>query len=285
MIHKKILFSLFILFFLLLLITSSLFFNDVLTVSNTLVTAEDQYGNLQCYPIYPDTPTVVFRLDDIQANVYKNIRFLIIDEILKRNMAVVVGLIPKKIELDRELKNYLREQSRNSHFEIAQHGYLHTPEEFKNISEEESYEQIQEGFAKISQNIGLYPLTFIPPSNEYSKGTIESLKKMGFKIVSAKEDEYFFDGAIFFMGKTAETYDFFHKRFIPAAEVLEACEVGLELRNFCVIVIHPQDYLNDQSEIDEARYSEFLKLLNELEKKNLTFKAPHEMIYCKENLS
>ena len=60
------------------------------------------------------------------------------------------------------------------------------------------------------------------------------------------------------------------------------CEEDLELRNLCVIAIHPQDYLNDKEEIDEERYSEFLTLLNELEKRNIAFRTPREMISCDE---
>ncbi len=285
MIHKKILFSTLIVFFLFVLIFSSLLLNNIVTFSDPVSYAsqENPYQSLQCFPIYPQTPTIILRLDDIQANVYKDIRFTLIDEILQRNMSLVVALIPKNIEYDRELRDYLREKSIDTKIEIAQHGALHDAEEFKTMDEQEAVERIQEGFKKINRNIGVYPLTFVPPSNEYSSGTIAALKKIGFKTVSAKENEYYFDGDLFFLGKTTETYDFANSRFISAEEVIDACEEGLALRNICVITIHPQDYLDDQDEIDEERYQEFIKLLDELKKKDVVFKTPREMISCIEN--
>jgi len=226
--------------------------------------------------------TIILRLDDIAAWTYKDISRDIINEVLERNMSITLGVIPEYLEKDRRVVNWLNSIKRNPNIEIALHGYNHEPNEFMNLSKDEALEKIVKGKNKIKYSLGVVPVTFIPPYNEYSEAVKEALIEQGFKIFSAKEDEYEIDDIIS-LGYNARTYDFYTSRFVPVDEVLEACKNSLRERGICVVMIHPQDYLvaEGSKEIDEEKYNEFIKLLDGLEDFNADFKNFKDVANCR----
>ena len=252
--------------------------NAIITIPS--IKANNINPDQECYPLFPTEQTIILRMDDLQAYAYGDFRFKILDEILDRDMSIIVGVVPEKLELDTKLKKYLINHRTNPNFEIAQHGYEHTLEEFKNLSDEDSLIRLKTGHQKILDSLGIYPTTFIPPYNEYSQSTIEALKKLNFKVVSARKDEYFFSNNIFHIGKNAETYDFTNNKGINVEEIVSICKKSLDLKNLCMIVIHPQDFLDKDFNVEQERYGEFIKLLNELEKLNVSFKVPRDLIFC-----
>ncbi len=290
MIKKKIFFGIFVLYFLVLIIAFSFAQNAIIVIpsldslinSRIFNSSNQSTEPISCYPEFPSDPTVIFRVDDIQANTYQDIRFKIMDDILERNMSLVAAVIPKNLESDTELKRYLIRNRVNPNFEIALHGLQHLPEEFKNFTFEEAYAALNEGLSKIYENTGIKPVTFIPPSNEYSQGTIEALNELDFQIISAKKDEYFLNGGIFHIGKTTETYDFANSRFLSANEVIDACLASLDSKKLCMVTIHPQDYLDENDDLDKDKYNEFIKILDQISNLNVKFKAPRDFLSCYE---
>lgn len=280
LIRKKIFFGAFTLFFLFLLLFITFAYNNYSNKNITpvgYVTAMEEDNN--CNLKFPEEDFIILRIDDIGANRYVNFRFKLVEEILNRDMKVLLGVIPYGLDNDKDLNNFISKNKNNPKIEMAQHGYTHESEEFKNLDYSKSREFIINGLSSLNK-YGVAPSTFVPPSNEYSEQTILVLTELGFRVVVAKDDEYKYDGNLFYLGKTTETYDFYNKRFIPFNEVLDECKLSLNLRNICVVSIHPQDYLREGNEIDPVKFDEFLKLLDGLKELNVKFVTPRDFFVC-----
>lgn len=259
------------------------------TVNNYSMSIVD-YSNQT--PLCDYDPTIILRLDDVKAWQYSNIITRITDDVLSKNMTITLGVIPKDIEKDKAVfLPWINNIKDNPNVEIALHGYLHQEDEFKNLTEEEAHDKIIKGKELLLKYAGVVPVTFIPPENEFSLGTINALAQENFKILAGGDTtllvQYYPLGDNFrFLAKTTETYDFFEKKFAPIEQIIAECNQGLKKESVCVVMIHPQDYLmRDRTQIDEERYAQFIKLLDSLKKLDATFKNFKDVAQCKPNNS
>ena len=295
---NKFYFTLIIIFWSTLIISSSLgFFNPILgsigsslgldiigldinLESNQKLRYIEDSNNGSCQFNIPSERTIIFRLDDIQDYVWRDIAINITDDILKRNMSITLGVIPESIGKDNKLKKYLLDKVRNPRIEIVQHGLRHSYFEFRNISENDAYNSIDSGRKKIVDTLGIYPITFIPPNNEYNQNTTTALSELGFKIVSAKEGEYKSEGNLSFIGLTKQTKEKEYDNLSSIDYIKNGCDISFGKNNLCVINVHPQDYANKDGSINNDLYIEFIKLLDELEKMNVKFNNFKDNIKC-----
>jgi peptidoglycan/xylan/chitin deacetylase (PgdA/CDA1 family) len=225
---------------------------------------------------YPKEKTVVLRLDDVQGYTWNRIVINLTEAVLSRNMSITLGVIPNgEIDKDKIIKQYLLSKIDDPRVEIAQHGTYHKENEFANLSEEEAYDLAKVGFDELVNILRVRPVTFIPPGNANNQNTTKALSRLGLKILPGKQDVYKFDGQMMLIGYNAETEEYLKSDLVPVSEILDACKKSLENRNLCVIMIHPQDYVlsNDRNTLDENKYKEFIKLLDELKKLNVKFSA------------
>ena len=284
MIKKKILFSMLIMFFLFALVFFTLAFNFVIDLPKkdiVIISPKDNIHEMfSCIPLLPDDPTILIRLDDIGANIYRKIRFDLINKVLNNGLAIFIGVIPEGIENDDELKEFVKNNIDNPRFEVAQHGVLHLVEEFKDLSENDAYNRLKEGQSIIFSELGIYPVTFVPPYNVYSKGTTFALRRLGFKVISAAKDELKFDGGLFYLGENAETFSSDEQVLVSVNTIINRCKQSLELRNICVITVHPQDYLDGEGNIDPTKYKSFDSMINKLKELDAEFKLPSDLLYC-----
>ncbi len=230
--------------------------------------------------------TIILRLDDVAAWRYKEISRQIVYEALDRKMGITLGVIPYNLGRDPHVTKWLKEIRTNPLLEIALHGFNHEENEFMNLTKEEALDKIVMGKNEIVESIGVVPVTFIPPYNEYSKELREALLEQGLRIFSAKENEYVIDEEFISVGYNARTYDFYTKRFIPVEEIISDCKASLDKTETCVVMIHPQDYLLEppRENIDEEKYQEFLRTLDELEKLEAEFKTFKDLLECSYSL-
>jgi hypothetical protein len=212
----------------------------------------------------PKENKVILRIDDIQAFYWRDLSIRMIEDAFKKEMPLVLGVIPVGLGKDRAIVNYLKRNSCN--LEIAQHGLTHKifsesdVPEFKNLTESEAYERIIGGKGILEKITDESIVSFIPPNNIYSSGTESALKKAGFKIISAEGDGYF--------DYTTFTYDFKSDKYTPVSEIMNECQKAFKKNNLCVIMIHPQDYATD-GELDKEKYKNYLELLDEVEKMDI----------------
>lgn len=235
--------------------------------------------NKKCQFVPPKEKTIIFRLDDVQKYAWNYIIINITDDVLKRNFSIVLGVIPRGIENDSIIINYLIGKIKDPRIEIAQHGVNHLDNEFKFLNDTQTYTLARSGLEEIVNSLKIYPITFIPPNNEYNEKTTKSLKRLGFKIISAKEDEFKFDGNMFHIGFTKQTKYLEYKELTPVKDILNSCNLSLEKKNICVVSIHPQDYITD-GKLDKNKYKEFTRLLNEFKKLKFKSKTFKDLINC-----
>jgi len=292
-------FGLMILLFAVLIILVSIFFTNIYSfqtsffkttgsatsgVSDILSPRQKiiNYTLGDCVFIPPENKTFLLRIDDLGAWHYFETVQQMIKEIDNRNLSASFGVIPYELEKDKPFVKMIRSIKNKPHFEIAQHGYTHEPDEFGNLDSIQAYILIEKGRQEIINNLRVVPITFIPPENEYNSDTLIALEKSGFKFISARDSEYSFEGLVAHIGQDAFTADYYEKRFVPVQEVLSNCEKIFASKNLCVINIHPQDYVQDENpeKIDNEKYTEFLNLLDEIKKSGLESLTFKDLIRC-----
>jgi predicted deacetylase len=294
MIKTKLFFGFMILTFALTIIAGTLYSNDLEPV-NVFNTATKLVQNLTesiprsyvitqdtCTFNKPDEKTIILRMDDIGAWQYQKTLDILVKDILEKNMAVALGVIPRDLDEDKTTVRWLNKLKKNPNIEIALHGYTHEKNEFMNLSKEQASQRIDKGKNEIINTLGIIPITFIPPYNEYSAGTISALPENGFKVFSAKENEFNINGNLVSLGHTARTYEFDDSYFVPANEVIKDCKSSLENAKICVVMLHPQDYMinSDTDKLDPHKYEEFTKLLNGLDNLDAQFKNFKDTLSC-----
>ncbi len=223
--------------------------------------------------IEPGKKYVILRLDDIQAFAWKESARAVMDEVIKRNATMSLAVIPINLRDDLDTIRYL--QKNHEYFELTQHGWNNSltngRAEFEDLSKEEAKEKILAG-RKIIEPINDYaPITFIPPDNQYSNGTLDALKEEGFKILSS-EGNHFFD-------YDASTYDFDDRYFIGAEQVLYNCKKALDEKNVCVIMMHPQDFVYANGTINPKKFEQFTLMMDKLSKADIEFRTFGDFVH------
>jgi predicted deacetylase len=221
---------------------------------------------------YPKNRMIVLRMDDVQGYYLNTIVMNLTDTVLKYNMAITLGVIPDScIDKDTLIKNYLISKSKDSRVELAQHGYRHY-ENYSQLNESDAYSVTNLGYKDMVKILKVYPVTFIPPYNEYNENTVKAIAKLNFHILSAGQGEYMLDNKIKIIGYNTLTKYSSQNDLIPIGKVLNDCNASLNQKNLCVVMIHPEDYVSeDDVHMNQTRYNEFVKLLGGLKSFNAKF--------------
>src|SRR3989344_6155110 len=224
---------------------------------------------------------VIIRIDDIGRKVYPIVIKQMLEELNKREIPFTLGVIACELE---DKSNYivsLKEFTTKNKSEFALHGYYHKKDanenpEFKVLSKEDARKLIQKGKKIMQEKLEIVPTTFIPPWNSASPETKEALIEERFTIFSGNKDE-FDKSKLLSIGYNTATATFQPHVLVALTQIKEDCEKSFENRGYCVIMIHPQDYLIDdvgdqhKSEIDFEKYEQFIQLLDYLEHKKVRF--------------
>lgn len=216
---------------------------------------------------------VILRLDDVQAFMWSDVSRAVMQSAIDRGAPIVAGVIPKDISKDRKMIEFLRKERCN--IEIALHGWDHGREsyakgesenfyEFEDSTYEEAYAAISNGRREVRSLANQEIITFIPPNNHYSLGTLHALRTLGFHVNSAGEERLF--------DYSAPTYDSTTQSIVPIDHIVDTCEKKFSQGTFCVIMIHPREYaLPDGSLNDEVFADHFLQLLDQLRAMDVHF--------------
>lgn len=225
--------------------------------------------------VFPTEKSIIIRLDDVQGYLWRDLTINLTDTVLSKNMSITLAVIPTRINKDIIMKKYLLNISRNNKVEIAQHGFNHTVDEFNNLSINDSYNSILSGSEIIEKILRVNPITFIPPYNTYNNNTSYVLSTLNFMILSGSRDEYSIGNNISRIGFNTETKYSNQTELIPVDDILNECKISLDNRNICVIMVHPQDYIDSNKLMNATKYNEFINLLDgikSLHVKSITFK-------------
>jgi hypothetical protein len=249
---------------------------------------QGQVSNVNCEDAmlesYINDKLVILRLDDVQAFAWEDISMRITDDSLARHIPITLGVIPKDIEKDAALVEYLRASSDSREVEIAQHGTTHELEEYGKVSREEALQIAGSGKDRLVSTLGVDPITFIPPQNVYNENTTLALQELGFSVISAGHNEYEYESHPKRIGYTASTIDALSEgqpgSLVSPDEILDSCDEAFHTVDVCVIMIHPQDYSSESGSLDEAKYVYFTNLLDRLEIGEYSFFTFRDLIAC-----
>ena len=290
--RTKALFGLMIIFFLSLILFSGLFYQGFFTSSTpqspeNAITGytflETPLRQRECSLALPAQRTIVVRIDDYRAYSYYPAVVNVTDTFLSHEIPITIGVIPKDIDRDHRFLRWINNVRTNPQIEIALHGFSHSPYEFKKMNETEATYWLRRALTLLQENVGVTPVTFIPPYDEYSQGTLKALQNSTLRIVSAGYDEYKFDGVLSHIDYTAHTLNYSETGFIKVNQVRETCEKSLEEKNVCVVLFHVQDYLTeDGTQIDHRKYDHLLELIANLKVLEAQFKLMKDLVVCQE---
>lgn len=225
-------------------------------------------------PLTKDDKIVVLRLDDVQAFAWSDISMKMIRDAYAYNAPVVAGVIPKTLKEEATIVNFLKREKCN--IEIAIHGWDHygkPPEivgtpyvtEFWQISFEKAKQRIGSGIMELQRYNGKKaPITFIPPFNDISGPARAAAEELWIQVVSS------IGSGLYDYHST--TYNFDKKRIVPVEMIIEECQKTFSTQSICVIMMHPQDYSNEEKQLDEKLYHDYyIGLLEFLKKSNVKF--------------
>lgn len=227
------------------------------------------------------------RIDDVGKSQYqKACMSEILRDLLERDIASVLGVIPQELEAETVAELKLLEQEKPGLIDIAMHGDTHDLIEFSEAKDYASQlNSIEAGRHRLEDNFGISPAVFIPPEHILTNDTIKALDASGFKLLS-KQFKPSIDGWIFYtLGKLLKRWVLLGKKISfhsgavtktsmkevsisielaqnhvvkSTAQILTEYKNALKYTNVVGFLIHPQ-LLSDQD--NRKRFDEFLNLI------------------------
>ncbi len=226
--------------------------------------------------VAPGANNVILRLDDVQAYGWSDISMRMMKDSISRDMPIVAGVIPKGIEEDYQLVRFLERESCN--IEFALHGYDHGAisdfdeviGEFEKLNYTDASHKLSVGIDEV-KHISESPIvTFIPPQNRIS---IEATAALGeYNLFLSKSGNGYYD-------YDAKTWNYDDNVSVSAIDVIKTCnETFASGDDLCVIMLHPQDFLDAEGNFTESKYQEYIKLLELIKTSEFTTVRFSDMI-------
>jgi hypothetical protein len=246
-------------------------------IGNALFEHNSTYAMAQSYltecspldrPYQDNQHQVILRLDDVQAYGWRDVAIRMMDDTVAAGFPIVAGVIPKDVGTDPILIDFFNEHHCN--VEVSLHGYDHSVYsdyddrggEFAFLSANEARAKLSAGMAELKDLPHEPVVSFIPPQNQVSTGTEAVLAEFGITHISAEgRGRFDYDAA---------TWHFTSNSFVTADEVMRRClETFARGDNLCVIMLHPQDFITSDNQLDLTRYHEYEWLLSDLKRRHL----------------
>jgi peptidoglycan/xylan/chitin deacetylase (PgdA/CDA1 family) len=128
-------------------------------------------------------PSVIFRLDDVQAYWCEDIARTVIDTFLGLDIPVSLGIIGEHLDESVAMSSYLAGVASNPLIEMASHSNTH--ESFMGQSVAWQRNELKASADTITSVTGETPVSFITPYNEYDANTPVALLAESLAIMSA----------------------------------------------------------------------------------------------------
>jgi hypothetical protein len=138
------------------------------------------------YPEPPPTackPTVIFRLDDVEAWWCEDIAKAVIDMFLSETVPVNLGIIGAHLNQSSSLVTYLHDLASNPLIEMTTHSQTH--HSFDGESVPWQQDELKCSVDMIESVTGKRPTSFIAPLNEYDSNTPIAMQAEGISVMSA----------------------------------------------------------------------------------------------------
>ena len=226
---------------------------------------------------------VVFRLDDIpydDPGVYDqssriNIDLAIMNVFIAKNQSVSLALVMHLIDLHPILLKNVLDGYKKGMFELALHGWDHV--DYSNLSEMKQENSLLKANKKMEYLFGNPSSIFIPPFFSYNNNTLDAMKRLGIKIISASHgsDTGYYE--YFLPNKTKNTDQIYHlpqsasfETFqgeipvrTPIKQILKDVDSNIAKYGYAIITMHPQSFMKFKKglENDKNAFSEYRDIL------------------------
>jgi hypothetical protein len=128
-------------------------------------------------------PTVIFRLDDVQAWWCESIAETVINTFISKNTPVSLGVIGEYLDQGDTVPAFIAGLASNPLIEMTTHSQTHTSFAGKTVSWQRN--ELRSSMNMINSVTGVTPKAFITPYNEYDTNTAVSMVAEGLTILSA----------------------------------------------------------------------------------------------------
>jgi len=201
---------------------------------------------------------VAFRFDDVQDFWLNEVQIQVINQFIDKNTPVTLSIIADSFGNDKKLTNFIKNSTKNSEIEIADHGVGNTPLTELDYTNQEL--KITESKNKIKETLGITSNVFVPPQNRFNEDTLNALIKNKYTHLSSST---LFDSPpfplneqkIYRFPQTATTGTYNPTKNIFEGEKSEntISDVikSIETVGFAVITMHPQEF----SIVEDGVYS------------------------------
>jgi predicted deacetylase len=220
-----------------------------------------------CVTPQVSSSTVVLRVDDVQAFAWPETTRRMIEDAEARGIPLTLGVIPINLDRDGDIVEYLKHHACN--LEFALHGWDHSGgedgmhPEFAILDEATAKSRIEHGLTNLALLTQDKIVTWIPPLNKQSEGTVAALTKLGFTHLSAEgTSTWDYDAA---------TFEYMSNNLVPTEETLADCSRSMARDGKCIVMLHPQDFITDFKHDEEKYATYYLALLDALRAKGYTF--------------
>lgn len=221
---------------------------------------------------------IVVRVDDVQDWYGRNATLHLVNRFEQDQLSLSLGVIPTHLGQNQAMVSFLQQHyasGDNARLEITMHGLYHTPNEFVGLGYEENIRRIEDGSRRIEGFFSQKPTVFTAPYNVYDADTVQALKDQNFVLLSAGT-EFRRDGQLKIIGSNARLftgYENGQQIAVTPEETIMQCQQAIEQYGVCVLLVHPQDFLdpNNQVDLDPQRVQDFEWVLQQLKSMNAPF--------------
>jgi peptidoglycan/xylan/chitin deacetylase (PgdA/CDA1 family) len=223
-------------------------------VISTVLTPKNSYA--------ASTPCncVIFRFDDIQDSYFTPVQVAVMDEFIDQNAKVSLAVITNFVGKDPEIVDKVAQGISSNLFELANHGWNHVDYRTLNLAEQKSTLKMADD--KLKSIWSRSSKIFVTPYNHYNADTLQAMKELGLKIISADKDtesEVVPEDQLFraFSGSDIkDTYGIYHLpntigyrsyvegtlQKISVDDIIRKVNSRIETYGFAVIMLHPPDF-------------------------------------------
>ncbi len=225
---------------------------------------------------------VVIRIDDIQdyggPSPYAQPEKMVLQYHARNRIPALVSIIPTRFGEDPQLVDQVKEGLAQGTFTVATHGWHHDP--FINLSRSMQVTEMAYGKSKLEKILGSPILAFVPPYNKFNQDTIYAMNKNGLTLMSSsvyQGDIPREEGGIAFLPQTVTTAVVVENDTwteLPVESVTQEIKDSWDSYGVAVIVIHPRQFLGNDSESRWLTYLGVLQWVNANQGRIIQFTPP-----------
>jgi peptidoglycan/xylan/chitin deacetylase (PgdA/CDA1 family) len=227
---------------------------------------------------------ILFRYDDLSETSDLEFDMEIIEAMVNEGFKPMIGIIPSIADINWEIGNHIPlrklsverikivRQFTSKHIDLALHGYTHQAitgfsgmSEFGDgVSYKLQLDRLIDGKKFLEDSFGKELSWFIPPWNAYGVNTINALKEIGFKGISADASYGLTDDRLIFAPQTCQLQDLNQAIYCSKKDV----------DSYIIVMLHQYDFNKvnmDNNKMNINTFSTLLKKLKEQITSDSTF--------------